>query len=254
MKIGVFDSGLGGLTILRAIREVLPSYDYLYFGDTANLPYGDKSEAEIESLTHEAVRMLFDAGAVLVIVACNTASAKSLRKLQDTMLAGTYADRKLLGVIIPTIEALQESGAARALLVGTKRTVASRKYELELEKIGSPTSLIAVATPGLVPLIEVGELAGAYQMLESTIEPLLEMVDIIILGCTHYTLLKSKVRERVNPMKVVSQDEVIPEKLKTYLMQHPELEERLSRGRDVKIFLSKESPRYLELRSRFFNT
>ena len=129
MNIGFFDSGLGGLLILKAVARALPQYDYIYFGDTANLPYGDKTETEVYELTKAAIEELFNRDCLLVIVACNTASAESIRRIQDTYLKEEYHDRRILGVIVPTVEEVIEKGFKRAILLATTRTVESGKYE-----------------------------------------------------------------------------------------------------------------------------
>lgn len=150
MKIGFFDSGVGGYTILSAVQKMLPQYSYLYYGDTAHVPYGDKTEEEIYTYTRESIEALFNHGAGLVVIACNTASAQTLRRLQDELIPIKYKGRRLLGVIIPTIETIIDAGTKRALLIGTNRTIDSRKYESELEKRNaSSISLISVATPNL---------------------------------------------------------------------------------------------------------
>ncbi len=251
MKIGFFDSGLGGLTILKATRALLPEYEYLYFGDTANLPYGDKTEDEIFGYVRTAVIELFDQGAILVIIACNTASAETARKLQDTVLVGKYADRKILGVIIPTVEVLVESGSRNALLIGTRRTITSKKYDLELEKISSKINLKSIATPKLVPYIEDGNISGACTTLEIMLKGKIgEEIDTIVLGCTHYTLMKQCIQKTYN-VRVLSQDEIIPEKIKTYLEKHREIESKLSRTGKVIILLSRESARYDKIKKEF---
>jgi len=252
MKIGFFDSGLGGLTILKAVRELLPEYDYLYFGDTANLPYGDKTEDEIYTLTSIAVKRLFDAGALIVVIACNTASAETLRRIQETMLVGEYANRKALGVIIPTIEALVESNARKALLIGTRRTIASQKYERELEKISAHIFLESHATPKLVPYIESGNINGACTTLEIAIRDKVGESDTIVLGCTHYTVLKEQIRD-IYKLKVISQDEIIPHKLKTYLTRHDEIESNLTRTGSIAFEFSAEAERYSYIREHFLN-
>lgn len=251
MKIGFFDSGLGGLTILKATRSLMPQYDYLYFGDTANLPYGDKTEEEIFEFTSSAVKKLFDDGAALVIVACNTASAETVRKLQDTILCGSYANRKVLGVIIPTVEALVACGAQNVLLIGTRRTISSGKYERELQKISSKIKLSSHATPKLVPYIESGNIKGACTTLEINLRGKMgEEIDTIVLGCTHYTLLKECIRDTYR-VRVISQDEIIPEKIKTYLEKHGEIETVLGRTGTVSIVLSGEDARYDSFKKEF---
>ncbi len=248
MRIGVFDSGYGGVTILNAIRSKLPQYDYLYYGDTANLPYGDKKEEVIRALTRKGIETLFMEGSALVVVACNTASAESLRMLQDTMIPNGYPDRRVLGVIIPTIEELLMETPRRALLIGTTRTIDSRKYEYELDKRGgSEVYLISRATPDLVPLIEANELEYAYEYLEKKLTPWMGEIDTLILGCTHYTVLKEWIRSRYPRLNVISQDEIIPLKLELYLQAHPEIHERLTNGSTCEyIFTGEKETRILK--------
>ena len=245
MKIGFFDSGLGGLIMLKAVAKALPQYEYEFYGDTKNLPYGDKTEAEIFELTKEGILHLFNRDCVLVIVACNTASAETLRKLQDGFLRETYPDRRVLGVIIPTVETVTELQLKRALLIATKRTVESGKYDVEFTKAAKETELVSVATPVLVPLIELGEHDAALEEAVAVIARVGE-VDGVILGCTHYCLLKEKLREHFLPqnISIISQDEIIPKKLELYLNNHPEIETRLTRGEKRNIFLTDASSRY----------
>lgn len=232
---------------MQAVRKSLPQYDYIYFGDTENLPYGNKTEEVIHELTYRGIKKLFDMGALLVIVACNTASAASVRKHQDGMLKREYPDRKLLGVIIPTIEALNDIHSTSALLIGTERTIKSKKYEVELRKKNSTLELHTHATPNLVPLIEEGHVQKAYHEVQALIDSYHTYIDAIVLGCTHYTVLKEHIRKN-NDLLVLSQDEIIPDKLKNYLERHPEIEERLTKEGSVKIYLSAESKHYDEIR------
>jgi glutamate racemase len=253
MKIGFFDSGLGGLTILKAVRELMPSYDYVYLGDTANLPYGDKTEEEIYTLAHSAVERLFQEGVSLIIVACNTVSAEVLRRLQDDVFNHKYPDRRVLGVIIPTVEVLTESHAQRALLIGTSRTVASKKYEKELAKIDSAIELMSVATPTLVPKIERHEFDGAFENVQDVLDRHVGEVDTLILGCTHYTMLKERIRTQYPNMQVLSQDEIIPHKVQEYLSRHAEMEIALSRKGSIEIVLTESSERYELIKKMFFS-
>ncbi len=253
MKIGFYDSGLGGLTILRAVREALPQYDYVYLGDTAHLPFGDKTEEEIYLHTEKGVRTLFEKGAQLVIIACNTASAESLRRIQDGFLQNEYPNRRVLGVIIPTIETLVMAESKNAVLIGTNRTIDSKKYYIELEKINSKTNLHAVATPALVPLIEEHKFEDAFYELQNTLHTRVGEVDTLILGCTHYTMLKDHIRDTYAGLQVISQDEIIPEKIKNYLERHKEIASRLSRTGSIEILLTKESARYEQIKNSFFN-
>ncbi len=248
MKIGFFDSGLGGINILKAVIQELPEYSYEFYGDTANLPYGDKKEDEIYDLTERGVRYLFERNCALVIVACNTASAETLRKLQIKFLTKHYPDRKILGVIIPTIETVLESSIKNITLIGTRRTVESRKYELEFTKLGADVVVDAKATPTLVPLIENGQFDTAHNMTIKIIE-VGQGERGAILGCTHYTALKEKLNEHFKDqaVKIFSQDEIIPNKLKTYLENHPEIKNRLNRLGQKNIHLTKLNGEYNKL-------
>ena len=249
MKIGFFDSGLGGLTILRAVAKRIPQYDYIYYGDTVNLPYGDKSEEEIYKFTQTGVTELFKRDCGLVIIACNTASAKTLRRLQDTFLFNNYPERRVLGVIIPTVEALLDSSTKNALLLTTKLTIESGKYDTELNKQTiRHRNLISVPMSKLVPLIEAGKTEEALLHAIETIDNSLQRageVDTVVLGCTHYTLLTEGLRKHyLNRLKVISQDEIIPEKLATYLANHPEITKDLSHEGSREIVLTEHKPEY----------
>lgn len=247
MNIGFFDSGLGGLTILRAVVRSLPQYEYVFYGDTANVPYGDKTEVEVYAYSQAAMEYLFARDCVLVILACNTASAKTLRRLQDEWLSKYYPDRRILGVIIPTIETLIESGSRRALLLATKRTVSSGKYNKELALRGDGhCQLTSYATPTLVPLIESGNIEKAVTEVEHLLQSISEPFDTLILGCTHYTELKAMLRNlpTLAGVRVISQDEIIPVKLEEYLLRHPEIANQLSSGGMRSIHLTSHRPEY----------
>ena len=214
---------------MRSVVHELPQYDYCFFGDTRNLPYGDKTEAEIFELTKTGVEELFNRDCVLVIIACNTASAQTLRKLQDTWMPETYPDRRILGVIVPTVEEIIDSGKSSATLIATKRTVDSKKYEVELNnRSDHPIELNALATPELVPFIELNEIDVAAEAAISRLDNEGGEEEVIVLGCTHYTELKEKLRKRYPEKLILSQDEIIPTKLKLYLDNHPEIVERLT--------------------------
>ncbi len=248
MKIGLFDSGLGGLLILKAVAKYLPQYDYEYYGDTANVPYGDKPEAVIYELTKAGVEHLFKRDCALVILACNTASAETLRRLQDEWLPVAYPDRRILGVIIPVVEAVEASGVGKALLIATTRTVSSGKYHLELGKRHAiKVKVEAVATPELVPLLEAGDTESAFKQVAALIDVRKHNggLDAVILGCTHYTLLAEKLQAHYNDtLLVFSQTAIIPQKLAVYLDRHPEIAARLGQGGGRNIFLTKHSPQY----------
>lgn len=251
MKIGFFDSGVGGLLILRATQKLLPQYEYLYYGDTAHVPYGDRSEEEIYELTKQGVAYLFAHDCALVIIACNTASAESLRKLQDTYMPEAYPDRKLLGVVIPTIEELVANGTKQALLIATKRTVESGKYPLELEKRNiTHLKLDTCAVPGLVPRIERGEVADAVDAAAAIIGSEGVGVETVVLGCTHYVVMKNALRTKFSNLTFMAQDELIPQKLARYLMRHPEIEATLGKGGSSAIYLTDDRKEYRETYER----
>lgn len=230
-KIGVFDSGLGGLFIADSLRKRLPAYDYVYLGDTLNLPYGRRSDAAIYDLSEKAMRYLFAQGCELVIMACNTASAAALRKLQQGFLAREFPERRILGVVVPTLEVAIEHGAHRIGLLATQRTVHSNIYDIELKKINPFVKLTAVASPLLVPLIEDDGQKYLDLVLEDYLRPMKEAkVQSLILGCTHYVALKDRVQQMMEDVDLISQDDIIPAKLEDYLARHPEMETRLSKG------------------------
>ena len=245
MKIGFFDSGLGGLIILKAVAAKLPQYDYEFYGDTAHVPYGDRTEEDIFQLTKVGVEHLFARDCALVIIACNTASAETTRRLQDTVLVGDYMSRRILGVIIPTVEAVVEEKKVEVALIATKRTVESKKYEIEFAKLALKTNLLGTATPGLVPLIESGKREEAIDSLADYISKLPSTVDALILGCTHYCLLKEELRGLVGGgVTVFSQDEIIPDKLASYLSRHPEITDVLTTSGTRNIFLTDNTSKY----------
>jgi glutamate racemase len=246
MKIGFFDSGLGGLTILKAVVKELPQYDYVYYGDTLHLPYGDKTEEEIFTLTKTGIEYLFEKGCVLVIVACNTASAETLRKLQDSWLLETYPDRKVLGVIVPTLERVLESNLSNVALLATKRTVESDKYNVELQnRSGQTVTLTQIAAPELVPFIELNERKAATQAAIARIEFVAGESEGVILGCTHYTQIKDQLRSHFGNTKTIfSQDEIIPQKIFSYLKNHSEVESQLTQAGERSVHLTQHRPDY----------
>lgn len=252
MNIGFFDSGLGGLLILKAVAKELPQYDYIYYGDTANVPFGDKTEAEIFSFTKNAITELFRKDCLLVIVACNTSSAETLRKIQDTYLKEEYPDRRILGVIVPTVEEVIEQGHKRAILIATKRTVESGKYKRELAKLDASLELVSIAAPEIVPLIESHQDGEAVATAIKALEAEVREGDVVLLGCTHYILLKDALREHFgSSLSIVSQDEVIPKKLADYLDRHPEITSRLTSTGKREITLTEYRPDYDRLTAEF---
>lgn len=253
MKIGFFDSGLGGLTIMKAVSSQLPQYDYAYYGDTENLPYGDKTEEEIYRLTLVGINHLFAADCALVIIACNTASAETAKKIQDEYLPKYFPDRKVLGIIVPTIEMLDFEVPTKVALIGTKRTVESNKYLNELNNVRKDmVSLTQISTPELVPLIELGELKTAATQAIKRIESEAGESEVVILGCSHYTQIKQALREYFGKNKIVlSQDEIIPSKLKDYLDRHEEISSRLTSEGTRTIHLTEHRPDYDNVMGQF---
>ncbi|MDE6588162.1 MAG: glutamate racemase [Paramuribaculum sp.] len=247
--IGIFDSGYGGLTILSAIRERLPGYDYLYLGDNARAPYGTRSFDIVYQFTLEAVRALFDRGCRLVILACNTASAKALRSIQQRDLPGIDPERRVLGVIRPTVEALGTlSRGGNIGIFATQGTVSSHSYDLEIAKLYPGFKVTSMPCPMWVPLIENGEAGdpGADYFVDKYTKQLLQdagcELDTVILGCTHYPLLYPKIRAAVpDGISVVSQGRIVAESLADYLRRHPEMDNRCSKGGSV-TYLTTENP------------
>lgn len=233
MKIGLFDSGRGGLLVAKAVQAHMPQYDYVYYGDTANVPYGDRSESEIYEFTKAGVEYLFKQNCLIVVLACNTASAETLRKLQDEWLPYNYPERKILGVIIPTVEAMLDANRKRILLLATQRTVSAGKYHLELGKLNIlHTKIVSHPAPALVPMIEKGTISAALAEATVCIKNYTdrgEEIDGVILGCTHYSLLVGELRIKFPDIQFFTQTEIIPSKLDAYLEAHPELETQLTR-------------------------
>lgn len=229
MRIGVFDSGLGGLAIAESIVARLPQYDYVYLGDTKRVPYGGRSQETIHEYTSQALTYLFEQDCALVVIACNTASAESLRKSQQEYLPKHYPNRRILGVIVPTAEAVTDAERGGKIgLLATRSTVDSGAFEREIHRHDPSAQIVAQAAPLLVPIIENGGLKYLPAILEDYLAPM-GKVDAIILGCTHYCLIKEEVR-RLSGVRVISQDEIVPEKLADYLERHPEIESRLGRN------------------------
>ena len=235
--IGVFDSGYGGLTVLRELVRTLPDYDYLYLGDNARAPYGTRSFDTVHRFTLQCVRYLFDRGCPLVILACNTASAKALRTIQQLDLpAMDDPTRRVLGVIRPSAEAVGELTRTRRVgVLGTPGTVKSASYVLEIAKLFPDISVYQEACPMWVPLVENGEHAspGAAYFVRQHVERLLGQcpeIDTVILGCTHYPLLEPVIRDCLPPgVRLVSQGEIVASSLADYLQRHPAMAARLTR-------------------------
>lgn len=253
MRIGVFDSGLGGLIVTKAIRKMMPEYDYVYFGDTKRVPYGNKSHEAVYEFTKEAIDCLFrKENCAIVIVACNTASARALRQIQQEYLPKNFKDKKVLGVLIPAAE--EASKYKRIGVLATLGTVASRTFPIEIKKLNDEVKIFQNPAPMLVPLIEEGERELAKPFLLKYLKPLInKKIDALVLGCTHYPIIKKEIREIVpKNIKVISQDEIIPKKLKEYLSQHPEIAGKLSRNKSVKIITTDKTQNMDNLVKKWF--
>lgn len=259
--IGVFDSGYGGLTILRDMVSRLPRYDYLYIGDNARAPYGPRSFEVVYDFTLQAVRHLFDSGCALVIIACNTASAKALRSIQQRDLPVLDPTRRVLGVIRPTVEVLGRlSRTGHIGVLGTPGTIRSRSYDAEIAKLYPQFTVTGHACPMWVPLVEYDEAdkPGADYFVRQEIDRLFSDdpdIDTIVLGCTHYPLLIDKIR-RFTPagVQIVTQGDIVADSLADYLRRHPEIERRCTQGSSVR-YLTTESPeRFDPLAGLFMRT
>ncbi len=252
MKLGVFDSGLGGILIAKAIRDAFPDLDMVYMGDTLHLPYGNRSEAAIYVYTKACMDFLFEQDCALIIVACNTASASALRRLQQEYLVQAHPERRILGVVVPTIEEALDYGYRNIGLIGTNYTVSSGVYEEELSKINPDISFHSIRTPLLVPLIEHHGEPWVDAVLESYLAPMVEQgIDALLLGCTHYVHLKERIRNRYD-FDVLSQDEIVPRKLNQYLKKHSELSDKISKNRFIDFYVSDVTPGYASHASMLF--
>lgn len=258
--IGVFDSGFGGLSILREIRRVLPQYDYLFVGDNARAPYGTRSFEIVYEFTLQAVRHLFDQGCQLVILACNTASAKALRTIQQHDLPANYPNRRVLGVIRPTVEHVGSVTVSGHIgVMGTPGTIQSRSYDIEIGKMYPAFTVTGHACPMWVPLVENRESdgPGSDYFVRKDIEQLLSAdpaIDTVILGCTHYPLLAGKITKYMPAgIHVIEQGLIVGQSLRDYLRRHPEMEQRCSRGGTCRYFTTEDPRRFSPMASIFVN-
>ena len=256
--IGVFDSGYGGLTILQRLREHLPQYDYMYLGDNARAPYGSRSFDVVYEFTREAVLKLFDLGCQLVILGCNTASAKALRTIQQNDLPAYDPTRRVLGVIRPTVEQIGELTTSRHVgYVATEGTVKSMSYELEIAKFFPDLTVTGQSCPLWAAIVEAGEAdtEGADYFVRKRISQLLEKdskIDTLILGCTHYPLLMKSIEKAVpKRMTIVPQGELVVKSLEDYFLRHPDMDNRCSKSGTV-CFLTTENPERFKECARIF--
>ena len=232
MKIGFFDSGLGGLFLLKKVVKVLPQYDYLFLGDLKHSPYGSCSAQAVQDFTRQGVDYLFKNGCQLIVIACNTATILALRKIQQEYLPTHYPQRRVLGVLVPTLEEVVRQKVKRLGVLATVATVNSAVYIQEIKKLDGKIKIYQNAAPLLVPLVENNGLRWASPVLRQYLNPLLaKKVQAIILGCTHYPILKNKIKKIIgSKIRIISQDDIIPIKLADYLKRHPEIEKKLSKN------------------------
>ncbi len=271
--IGVFDSGYGGLTILKQLRETLPEYDFIYLGDNARAPYGSRSFDVVYEFTRQAVMKLFSLGCRLVILACNTASAKALRTIQQQDLTKTFSQPpfdgsatleeqgyRVLGVIRPTVEVIGDITHTRHVgIVATEGTIRSESYDLEIKKLFPDIKVSGQACPLWAAIVEAGEAdsEGAEYFVKKRIGQLLAKdadIDTIILGCTHYPMLMKALNKAVPAgITLVSQGDLVATSLKDYLKRHPEMDALCSKGGTIKYYTTESEERFKEIGTRFLN-
>jgi glutamate racemase (EC 5.1.1.3) len=258
--IGVFDSGYGGLSILNEFLKELPEYDFIYLGDNARSPYGTRSYDVVYDYTLQAVEQLFSMGCELVILACNTASAKALRTIQQCDLPKINSNKRVLGVIRPSVEEIGLLTKSKHVGVfGTVGTVRSNSYPLEIKKLYPEIKVIQEACPMWVPLVENNEFQteGGRFFIQKNVDSLLKkdpQIDTIILGCTHYPLLKEEIHKFLpDNIKLISQGEIVANSLKDYLVRHPEMDVRCSKNSEIEFFTTEFVDSFEEKASRFLN-
>ena len=258
--IGVFDSGYGGLTILSKFKEILPHNDFIYLGDNARTPYGTRSFEIVYEFTLQAVTRLFELGCHLVILACNTASAKALRSIQINNLPQIDPDRRVLGVIRPTVECIDSITQSKHVgILATSGTIKSESYIMEVHKLFPEIKATGQACPMWVPLVEYNEAQapGADYFVKKYIDELLakdNQIDTIILGCTHYPLLLPKIKQYVpKGIHIVSQGELVANSLQNYLKRHPEMDARCTRGGTCTYFTTEAEEKFADSASTFLN-
>jgi glutamate racemase len=241
--IGIFDSGYGGLTILKEVKNLLPHYDFIYLGDNARAPYGNRSFETVYEYTLESVKWLFSKGCPLIVLACNTASAKALRTIQQRYLPEYHPGKRVLGVIRPTAEIIGNYSDKESIgILGTKGTVKSQSYLIEIEKFFPAINVYQHACPMWVPLVENNEYnsEGADYFIKKDLGILLNQcpqIDAILLACTHYPLLIGKIKKHLPPgIKVISQGMIVAKSLRDYLQRHPEIDAECSKNSDLQFF------------------
>jgi glutamate racemase len=256
--IGVFDSGFGGLSVLKEVVRGLPEYRYVYVGDTARAPYGPRPGDEVYQYTLEAVEFLFSRGCELIILACNTTSAEALRKIQQEYLPVHYPTRRVLGVIVPaTEEAISITNNNRIGVLATEGTVRAGSFTRELQKLNASVQVFERACPKLVELVEVGDTSSpeTYEAVRGYVENVLkEDIDTLILGCTHYEHLLGAIQKVIGErnIRVVSEAEVIARKLREYFARHPEIEKKIERSSERTFYTTDTTSKFEELGSVFY--
>ena len=268
-NIGIFDSGFGGLTILDGIRQRMPEYDYIYLGDNARAPYGTRSFDVVYEFTLQAVKKLFKMGCPLVILGCNTASAKALRSIQQKYLPTAAPDRRVLGVIRPTAEIVGELSHTKHIgVLATEGTIKSQSYNLEIKKLYPDCTVVGQACPMWVPLVENNEFdkPGADYFVKDSLLKLIDqdsLIDTIILGCTHFPLLLPKIEQQLaqlstinsksSTIKLIPQGQYIAASLEDYLNRHPEMDVRLTRGGTCQYLTTESATKFRESATLFLN-
>ncbi|MEP6596848.1 MAG: glutamate racemase [Ginsengibacter sp.] len=257
--IGVFDSGYGGLTILKELVAKIPRYDYLYLGDNARAPYGTRSFETVYQYTLQCVKWFFKQDCHLIVLACNTASAKALRSIQQNDLQGIAPEKRVLGVIRPTAEIIGNLSKTKSIgVLGTTGTIQSGSYPLEIKKFFPEVKVFQQACPMWVPLVENNEYTspGADFFIEKDINKLMDQsgdIDTVLLACTHYPLLIDKIRKHVPlPVNVIAQGEIVAESLRSYLSLHPEIEQYCSKNGKIELYTSDSPQEFDNHTTNFF--
>jgi len=256
-SIVIFDSGFGGLSVLRGIIKELPEYNYIYLGDSARVPYGIRSKAVIYKFTKQAVKFLADKNCDLIILACNTVSSEALRWVQQEYVPQNYPGKKVLGVLIPAAEiAAQKTKNKKIGIIATNQTVKSKAFIRELSKINPIIKVFQKACPLLVPIVERGKqnLKSTDVILNKYLRPLTDKrIDTLILGCTHYGILESKIRKIVGKnIAIISQSKILGGKLKNYLKNHSEIEKKLEKDNKISFYTTDPTNNFQVLGSKFF--
>lgn len=258
--IGIFDSGYGGLTILNGIRHLMPQYDFIYLGDNARAPYGARSFDVVYEFTRQAVVDLFQRGCHLVILGCNTASAKALRTIQQNDLPKLDPERRVLGIIRPTAEVIGSITKKRHVgIFATEGTIKSESYKLEIQKLYPDIHVSGVACPFWVPLVEYNEAdsPGADYFVKKRVTQLMDMdpeIDTVILGCTHYPMLLPKIRKYVpEDVQIVAQGDYVAGSLKNYFERHPDMEAKCTKGGRVQYLTTENPDKFRESAQQFLH-